>query len=91
MTDDLPVCCQVRFGQQLPKQHAISHVLDDCVIAGVVFKADAVPHFPAQLLPQFFRHPFSYAHGCYPSGLSATYSAYLGVTLLMQILRNLRA
>lgn len=40
--DESPVGRQVRLPQELPQQHAVSHVLDQGLVGGAVLKADGV-------------------------------------------------
>ena len=85
-----PVGCQIRLGEKLSQQHAIRHILNDRVIAGVVLEADAVAHFTPQLVTHLLRHSLGNTHGSHPSGLGAAHPANLGVPLFMQILGYLR-
>ena len=87
----VPVGCQIRLGEQLSQQHAIRHVLDNSVVAGVVLKANAVAHLTPQLVAHLLRHPLGHTHGSHPSGLGAPHPANLGVPLFMQILGYLHA
>jgi hypothetical protein len=80
---------QVGLEQELAQQHAVRHVLDDCVGGCVVVETNSVPDLLAQLHLHFFAHTFSDAHCRYSSRLSAAYLALLCVPVFVEELGQL--
>mmetsp|Transcript_29494 Transcript_29494/g.39238 ORF Transcript_29494/g.39238 Transcript_29494/m.39238 type:complete len:140 (-) Transcript_29494:1163-1582(-) len=63
----------MRVQNALSKQHSIRHVLDDCLWRSVVFKADLVTYFLAQLHSHLLRDTLRDRHGCDSTRLRAAY------------------
>lgn len=80
---------EVRFVEELPEQHSVSHVLYNGILGGVVLEPNRVAYFLPQFDTHLFSHARCHAHGGYSSRLGTPHFPCFRVANLVQILRKL--
>jgi hypothetical protein len=80
---------KIRLHHKLSQQHTISHVLDYCILRGVVLKTNRI----TDLLSKFHLHlltdSWCYTHCSHSSWLSTAYLSLLSESIFMEKLRKL--
>ena len=83
------VLVQVSLSQRLSQQHAVRHILDHRLRPGEILEPDGIPHLISQFKTHFLGHALGYTHSGHTTGLGAAHHAELGVSGLVQVLRQL--
>ena len=87
--DKAGVARKVWLREELTQQHAIGHVLNNCLLAGTILESNAVSHLMTNSHIHFVGYTSGNGHGRDSPGLRTPDLPKLGVSNLMEELRYL--